>query len=116
MPVHYARRLAGRDRTGAANLQLGIVLSFVAGATNAGGYLAVRQYTSHMTGIVASMSDELVLGHLDLARRSAVAAAAALIPWRPHRAPDRARQRRPPARRVQNPAIAPGRGPPTATP
>lgn len=67
MPVKYARRLTGRDRTVAANLQLGVVLSFVAGATNAGGYLAVRQYTSHMTGIVSAMSDDLVLGNLDLA-------------------------------------------------
>lgn len=39
----------------------------MAGATNAGGYLAVKQYTSHMTGIVSSMADNLVLGDVDLA-------------------------------------------------
>ena len=37
--------------------------AFVAGATNAGAFLAVSQYTSHMTGIVSSMADALVLGH-----------------------------------------------------
>ena len=66
MPVQYARRLTGRDRTVHANRQLGYALAFVAGATNAGGFLAVRQYTSHMTGMVSTMADSLVLGDLDL--------------------------------------------------
>ncbi len=66
MPVHYARRLTGRDRSAAANQQLGCVLAFVAGAANAGGFLAVKQYTSHMTGIVSAMADDLVLGNLNL--------------------------------------------------
>jgi len=38
------------------------VLAFVAGAINAGGFLAVQQYTSHMTGIVSSMADSIALG------------------------------------------------------
>lgn len=42
------------------------MLSFVAGAINAGGFLAVAQYTSHMTGIVAHMADSLLLGSYDL--------------------------------------------------
>jgi uncharacterized membrane protein YoaK (UPF0700 family) len=62
MPIHYSRQLIGRDRTDASNRQLGIVLAFVAGAVNAGGFLAVRQYTSHMTGIVSSMADHIALG------------------------------------------------------
>jgi len=62
MPVAYARRLIGRKRTSAANRQLGFALAFIAGAINAGGFLAVRQYTSHMTGIVSSMADNLALG------------------------------------------------------
>lgn len=66
MPVHYARRLTGRDRSATANQQLGCVLAFVAGAANAGGFLAVKQYTSHMTGIVSAMADDLVLGNLNL--------------------------------------------------
>ena len=67
MPLNYARRLTGRDRTAAADRHLGCALAFVAGAANAGGFLAVRQYTSHMTGVVSAMADGLVLGHLDLA-------------------------------------------------
>ena len=62
MPIQYARRLTGSRRSTAANRQLGLVLAFVAGAANAGGFLAVHQYTSHMTGIVSSMADHLALG------------------------------------------------------
>ncbi len=62
MPLHYARRLTGSRRSASANRQLGLVLAFVAGATNAGGFLAVHQYTSHMTGIVSAMADHLALG------------------------------------------------------
>ena len=62
MPIYYARRLTGRDRTPVANRHLGFALAFIAGAINAGGFLAVLQYTSHMTGIVSSMADNLALG------------------------------------------------------
>ena len=55
------------QRTDQKNLRLGATLSFVAGATNAGGFLAVGQYTSHMTGIVSSVADNLVLGQFNLA-------------------------------------------------
>jgi uncharacterized membrane protein YoaK (UPF0700 family) len=55
------------QRSPEANLRLGLVLTFVAGATNAGGFLAVGRYTSHMTGIVSSVADDLVLGNLILA-------------------------------------------------
>jgi len=67
MPLNYARRLTGRKRTASANQELGCVLAFVAGAANAGGYLAVKQYTSHMTGVVSAMADDLVLGEVHLA-------------------------------------------------
>jgi uncharacterized membrane protein YoaK (UPF0700 family) len=67
MPINYSRKLTGRDRTAPANLHLGLALAFVAGAINAGGYLAVEQYTSHMTGIVSSMADNLALGTVDIA-------------------------------------------------
>ena len=62
MPLIRARALTGRDRSARADRQLGIALAFVAGAINAGGFLAVQQYTSHMTGIVSAMADNLVLG------------------------------------------------------
>ena len=67
MPVHFLRRLTGRTRTRRANRQLGAFLAFVAGAINAGGFLAIKRYTSHMTGIVSSIADDLVLGNLLLA-------------------------------------------------
>lgn len=63
MPVQFARTLAGAQRVQRANQQLGMVLAFIAGALNAGGFLAVHQYTSHMTGIVSAMADNAVLGH-----------------------------------------------------
>ncbi|SFN29203.1 Uncharacterized membrane protein YoaK, UPF0700 family [Formivibrio citricus] len=71
MPINYARRIAGRRRSDKANRQLGFTLAFVAGATNAGGFLAVKQYTSHMTGIVSLMADHLALGEYGLALEGA---------------------------------------------
>lgn len=67
MPINYSRRLTGRARTVNANRHLGFTLAFVAGAINAGGFLAVHQYTSHMTGIVSSMADHVALGTFDAA-------------------------------------------------
>jgi uncharacterized membrane protein YoaK (UPF0700 family) len=55
------------QRSPEANLRLGLVLTFVAGATNAGGFLAVGSYTSHMTGILSSVADDVVLGNFTLA-------------------------------------------------
>lgn len=62
MPLDYARRLTAAVRTRRENVHLGVGLAFVAGATNAGGFLAVQRYTSHMTGIVSSAADALILG------------------------------------------------------
>jgi uncharacterized membrane protein YoaK (UPF0700 family) len=67
MPIHFSRKLTGKHRSKDANRQLGFVLTFVAGAINAGGFLAVQQYTSHMTGIVSAMADHIALGAYDLA-------------------------------------------------
>jgi len=67
MPIQFLRRLSGRRRTTKANQHLGMALSFVAGAVNAGGFLSVHQYTSHMTGIISSISDDIVLGNITLA-------------------------------------------------
>ncbi|RQH07008.1 YoaK family protein [Paraburkholderia dinghuensis] len=67
MPVTYFRNLAGKDRNHSSNRHLGFSLAFVAGAANAGGFLAVKQYTSHMSGIVSAIADEAALGNLALA-------------------------------------------------
>lgn len=62
MPIRYSRKLTGSLRHERADQQLGTILAFTAGAINAGGFLAVQQYTSHMTGIVSGMADGIVLG------------------------------------------------------
>jgi uncharacterized membrane protein YoaK (UPF0700 family) len=66
-PAHHIHWWTDSHRSTQANLRLGASLSFVAGATNAGGFLAVGQYTSHMTGVLSSIADHLVLGQLALA-------------------------------------------------
>ena len=43
--------------------QMAWSLAFVAGAVNAGGFLAVQSYTSHMSGTVSRAADEWALGH-----------------------------------------------------
>src|SRR5881398_3750493 len=89
MPTFF-HRLSARDRTRHANRQLGGVLAFVAGAVNAGGFLAVQRYTSHMTGVVSAIADDLVLGQAALAMAgvsaliafiSGAATTAVLIHW-----------------------------------
>ena len=67
MPIAFARGLTGRQRTTAANRQLGCALALNAGAVNAGAYVAVQRYTSHMTGIVSTMADGLASGAFDVA-------------------------------------------------
>ncbi len=79
MPTNYARFLIGRHRTAAANRQLGWLLAFVAGAINAGGFLAVQQYTSHVTGMVSAVADNVALGHLPLVVDGVVAVLSFLL-------------------------------------
>ncbi|WP_118184539.1 YoaK family protein [Paraburkholderia phosphatilytica] len=66
MPVNYFRGFTKPERSDATNRRLGRSLAFVAGAANAGGFFAVGQYTSHMSGIVSSVADNLALGDLKL--------------------------------------------------
>ncbi len=66
MPINYLASLTAPERTARANLHLGVSLAFVAGALNAGGFLAIGQYTSHMTGMLSSAADNLVLGQIPL--------------------------------------------------
>lgn len=73
------RGFTSLQRTPQSDLKLGSVLAFVAGAINAGGLLAVGQYTSHMTGIVSSVADNLVLGQAWLALSGLIALLAFLL-------------------------------------
>lgn len=79
MPLFYLRRLTGSKRTETANRHLARYLAFVAGAANAGGFLAVRQYTSHMSGVVAAMADNLALGSVTLVLHGAGAVLSFLL-------------------------------------
>ena len=94
MPQATMRHLVGRTRTRHANRQLGVLLAFVAGAVNAGGFLAIRRYTSHMTGVLSGIADDLALGHVALALAglllvcvftSGAMTTALLINWARHR-------------------------------
>jgi uncharacterized membrane protein YoaK (UPF0700 family) len=64
--IRAVKTIAASERTGVADTLLGMALTFVAGAVNAGGFLAVGQYTSHMSGILSSMADNTALGSLGL--------------------------------------------------
>ncbi len=94
MSMDYLRNLCGRHRTLRANQQLGAFLALIAGAVNAGGFLAVHQYTSHMSGIVSSIADNIVLGDgllvigavgLLCSFLGGAAATAIMINWARHR-------------------------------
>jgi uncharacterized membrane protein YoaK (UPF0700 family) len=67
MPINYARSLTAAERSRQGDRHLGFALAFVAGAINAGAFLAVQLYTSHMTGLVSSMADHIALGEVTLA-------------------------------------------------
>ncbi|MBT9332250.1 YoaK family protein [Paracidobacterium acidisoli] len=62
MPLFYLRRLTGRERSEKANRHLAFYLAFVAGATDAGGFFAIGHYSSHMSGVISSLSSDLALG------------------------------------------------------
>jgi uncharacterized membrane protein YoaK (UPF0700 family) len=90
MPITYLRALVDRERSDRSNRHLAGFLAFIAGAVNAGGFLAVRQYTSHMSGIVSAMADNVALGDVALILDGAgallsfilgAAASAMLINW-----------------------------------
>ncbi len=67
MPIEYARSLTHHEGSQRRTRHLGFALAFVAGAANAGAFLSVRVYTSHMTGIVSSLADHLAVGEVRLA-------------------------------------------------
>jgi uncharacterized membrane protein YoaK (UPF0700 family) len=58
--------LTHRHRAPSTNHALGLLLAFNAGAVNAGGFLILHLYTSHMTGFASQLADGLVLGDTKL--------------------------------------------------
>lgn len=58
----YLLTVAGPVRSPRHNVQLAALLALNAGVLNSVGFVAVSVYTSHMTGLTASVADHLVLG------------------------------------------------------
>ncbi len=56
-----ARTLVGHRRSEARDLALATVLAAIAGAANAGGFFAVGKYTSHMTGYISQLADNVAI-------------------------------------------------------
>ena len=76
MLFSFLLQLTAKERTRRSNRQFGGILAFIAGAINAGGFLAVQRYTSHMTGIVSAVADDLIIGSIGLALAGLVSLAA----------------------------------------
>lgn len=64
MPIKFISLLISNQRTHKSNVQLGAYMAFVAGAVNAGGFLAIASYTSHMSGIIAGIGSDLALSNI----------------------------------------------------
>jgi len=66
----FDRRLLLEHRAGEAALLVKIAasLAFVAGAVNAGGFLMVHFYTSHLTGTISKVADGVALGDFQSVR------------------------------------------------
>jgi uncharacterized membrane protein YoaK (UPF0700 family) len=62
LQLRHARRMVTTRRSETADRRLAQILTCIAGSLNAGAFLLVGQYTSHMTGIVSSVADNLVIG------------------------------------------------------
>lgn len=95
MTSDYLLRLVSTQRTTSANRHLGGILAFIAGATNAGGFLAIHRYTSHMSGVVSGIADDLATGGYHFAAAglamllsfiSGAACAAVVVNWAKRRA------------------------------
>lgn len=77
-PRHLLQLAAG-ERDEWTNRHLAYLLAWVAGVLNSVGFVAVGFYTSHMTGIVATVADQLVLGGTHLVLFGAVALVSFLL-------------------------------------
>lgn len=72
MPLKYLTGLTAKPRTRQADLHIGVILTLVAGALNAGGFLAIGQYTSHMTGMVSAFADQVAIRNFAFAGIAAI--------------------------------------------
>ncbi|QDA35959.1 DUF1275 domain-containing protein (plasmid) [Paracoccus liaowanqingii] len=75
-PYRSARAIVARRRSAGNDLILATILAGIAGAANAGGFFALGQYTSHMTGYLAALADNVAIANLGIVAISALAVAA----------------------------------------
>jgi uncharacterized membrane protein YoaK (UPF0700 family) len=65
-------RKEGSDRTDRDNRFLAGYLATIAGAVNSAGYVLIEAFTSHVTGNIGRMADDVALGKPDAAALAAV--------------------------------------------
>lgn len=65
--------ITAHHRARSADRYLATVLAGVAGCANAGGFMVLGDYTSHMTGYLSQMADNIALQNLTLVLQSALA-------------------------------------------
>ncbi|AMY70225.1 YoaK family protein [Frigidibacter mobilis] len=75
-PVRSARLLVAHRRSSGNDLILATVLAAIAGAANAGGFFALGQYTSHMTGYLSQLADNVAVLNQKIALTSGLAISA----------------------------------------
>ncbi|MFD2813629.1 YoaK family protein [Paracoccus aerius] len=63
-PLTSAKVLVSHRRSRGSDHVLALFLAGIAGASNAGGFFALGQYTSHMTGYLSQIADSLAVGNL----------------------------------------------------
>ncbi len=64
--LRRASLIAAHRRTASTDRALAIILAGVAGCANAGGFILLGRYTSHMTGYLSQVADNLVLHNVQL--------------------------------------------------
>lgn len=62
----YLHQLISRERNQRANRHLGALLAFVAGAVNAGGFVMLGHFSSHITGAVSRIGMHATDGDLNM--------------------------------------------------
>lgn len=66
-PFQSARTVVAHRRTSGNDLVLATFLAAIAGAANAGGFFALGQYTSHMTGYLSQLADSVAILNVSIA-------------------------------------------------
>ncbi len=67
------RAVKSSDRTAATDTALATILAMIAGAANAGGFILLGSYTSHMTGYLSQLADSIVMQNMVLVVNSMLA-------------------------------------------